>query len=90
LKFDYIACLSGSSPNRTNHAFRMVLTSFDGTTSSVWVGGGQAFAPYEEGFMGITSDLYIESVVLKAPDGSTGTNTTITGGEWVYQLRRSP
>jgi hypothetical protein len=86
--FDYIATLSGASPNRSNHAFRMVLTFIDGTTSSLWIGGNHAFASYQEGFMGVTSDLDIASVVLHAADRSVGTNSSITGGDWVYQTTK--
>jgi hypothetical protein len=82
--FDYVATLAGSSPNRMNHAFRMVLTFVDGTTSSVWIGGNQDFTDFQEGFMGITSDILIASVTLHAPDRSLGSTTTITGGDWTF------
>jgi hypothetical protein len=86
--FDYVATLSGSSPNRMNHPFRMIMTFIDGTTSSLWVGGGKAFSSYEEGFMGVTSDLEIVSVTLKAPDRSLGSTYTTAGGDWTYQLSK--
>jgi hypothetical protein len=83
--FDYVATLSGSSPDRANHPFRMILTFIDGTTSSLWIGGNSAFPSYSEGFMGITSDLYIASVTLRAADRSLGSTFTSVGGDWVYQ-----
>jgi hypothetical protein len=83
--FDYVATLAGSSPNRLNHPFRMVLTFVDGTTSSVWIGGNQAFTDFQEGFMGITSDILIASVTLHAPDRSLGSNiTTADSGGFVF------
>ena len=86
--FDYIAYLSGSSPNRTNHAFRMHLSFLDGTTSSVWVGGPTSFSPYEEGFMGIIADEPIISAEIVAPDRSIGSNSSVSGGDWQYQLTK--
>jgi hypothetical protein len=83
--FDYFATISGSSPNRTDHAFRMILTFIDGTTSSLWIGGAMDFSPFQEGFMGVTADLDIVSVTLKAPDRSLGSTFTSTGGDWTYQ-----
>jgi hypothetical protein len=82
--FDYVATLSGSSPDRSNHPFRMILTFIDGTTSSLWIGGNSAFPSYSEGFIGISSDLYIASVTLRAADRSLGSSFTSVGGDWTY------
>jgi hypothetical protein len=86
--FDYVATLAGSSPDSMNHAFRMVLTFVDGTTSRAWVNSDLDFASYQEGFMGITSDLAIVSATLHAPDRSLGSTVTTSGGDWTYQLTK--
>jgi hypothetical protein len=86
--FDYISTLSGSSLNRMNHPYRMVLTLVDGTTSSLWLGGNHAFSAYQEGFMGVSSDIGIRSVVLRAADRSIAPNEFTSGGDWTYQLSK--
>jgi hypothetical protein len=70
------------------HPYRMVLTYLDGTTSSLWVGGNQPFADFQEGFFGVSSDLQIVSATLHAPDRSVGVNYSATGGDWTYQFTK--
>jgi hypothetical protein len=86
--FDYVSYLSGSSLNRMNHPYRMVLTFVDGTTSSLWVGGNHAFSDYQEGFMGVSSDIAIVSVLLRAADRSIASNYSTAGGDWEYQYSK--
>lgn len=86
--FDYVAFLSGTSPNRMTHPFRMALSYIDGTTSRLWVGGGQVFADYNEGFMGVRADKPVRAVTLRAANRSLGAAYSSTGGDWTYEFSR--